>query len=61
MHKAANAPFMHIKIMGFLGIGNNPMVGCTVAAWHRPLNTRKASMSYTEISLLIKRIKSVKF
>ena len=22
---------MHVEMMGFLGIGNNPMVGCTVA------------------------------
>ena len=21
----------HVEMMGFLGIGNNPMVGCTVA------------------------------
>ena len=23
--------FPHVEMMGFLGIGNNPMVGCTVA------------------------------
>ena len=24
----------HVEMMGFLGIGNNPMVGCTVASSH---------------------------
>ena len=27
----AHVEMMHVEMMGFLGIGNNPMVGCTVA------------------------------
>ena len=26
-----NNPMVGVEMMGFLGIGNNPMVGCTVA------------------------------
>ena len=25
----------HVEMMGFLGIGNNPMVGCSVACFHQ--------------------------
>ena len=29
-HGSSSVP-AHVEMMGFLGIGNNPMVGCTVA------------------------------
>ena len=30
-HKSHQSVPAHVEMMGFLGIGNNPMVGCTVA------------------------------